>query len=407
MLVNSQQLLTNTQRLLNNLFGLALKFGSPNKTVQYGFRKFKERLRKGDYIVDSENNYWVANIVNNEIVRKDGLVQSKISLVRNYNKLSQFIKINQEKRYFQINEKLVVESERNYTIFMYFGCDIDTETQDTLNNMPNEQFYVDTDILSIENFTKQIACLGKIDVWGSHFGKNITNNDIFMPFRKFGGGNSIVFSCMFNEPVVAYRKINLVSPLNSEGIFYANKGDGSVENGKITFWNTCDLDMPYVSNVSPSGLKIENINKNANEILKANLQVVFLPTIPNRIIFGSAIIDRNNSIYNPVSIEVEKPNVPYISVYYSTTDKVFQRNKTQKIDKWYQNFELFTDLTNKLLSNYFSVENGLCCLTFNWEEQFIKSIAIIDQYGELYLGVNINKVCDHIKIYFKATNFHL
>lgn len=119
-LINQSNGSIDINKLGLNMVGLSLKLGQPTLNVTQLFSSWDNRVKKGQFFIDENNDRWVANNCVYTIIKPD-LVQANIEFVKNFNGLAKRIELNYEKRLSNISNELTVKCEETYGEYIYYS----------------------------------------------------------------------------------------------------------------------------------------------------------------------------------------------------------------------------------------------------------------------------------------------
>lgn len=119
-LINQSNGSIDINKLGLNMVGLSLKLGQPTLNVTQLFSSWDNRVKKGQFFIDENNDRWVANNCVYTIIKPD-LVQANIEFVKNFNGLAKRIELNNEKRLSNISNELTVKCEETYGEYIYYS----------------------------------------------------------------------------------------------------------------------------------------------------------------------------------------------------------------------------------------------------------------------------------------------
>lgn len=307
MLVNQNASVPSLSSLGNNMFGLGLKVGQPERTITEQFKTFALRTKKGDTrTINGET--WRADIVNTTIY--NDFVECQTTYVKNFNQLSRRIEIDSQKRFYETQK--TIKSENIINEYMAFSID-------TTNTAPTKQ----KKYLGFTATEDGTCCLTKHfrDAFALNFttksttGGEITEETIradyaflfsydwlAMPMVSFGTANTLIYRCAYNHPINAgYRVLsdpwrNVVCSYTDENGFVGGCtleiGMFKKNAGYSSHWYPL-LGSAYNDREKSYFIYIPNIaaNKKPNEILGITYQLSFVP-VPkdlNNIFFGERL----------------------------------------------------------------------------------------------------------------------
>lgn len=288
-----------------NSLGQSIISGNPSRNVSVQVSSFDKRFKVGDYYTDENNDKRIINKATSTIYN-DFTIQT-LELTKNFNKLSQFIRQDKQKRFSEISSSLVEKSEDFYTDYIYFSSveDEDLITNDIhLSNQFIKQSLINTfGIKSNSDCDLDlIALIPYVDdtnVFDNDL-KVITNTIIededyylSVPFYKYGYGNTINYEMGFEDSVsggTILKNYNYDWFSQKYKTSYSQYCDnyGFADSFFITFRSSTNWDkknynnIPYMtkslveSNYWCGGFDKLKYYKKPNEIFGLNYQVCFL-----------------------------------------------------------------------------------------------------------------------------------
>lgn len=421
MLVGQQSGAVDLFKLGLNMQGLSLKLGEPTMTMTHKITNWNDRIKKGQYII-KDGNRWIANICQYTLFN-DKMVGT-IDFSKNFNALSQRIKLNQEKRLSVIDKSLVQKSEILLMEYVYASSVFDN----TKIKPSTEYMYFD-DTYLYHSFSRTFKYVyawkntidyaeikscdynGAVYHYTDRDGNSKNVEKIYVPLNNYACGNTLCFECSFEDSKSAGNRLQVSisgwwfftsSTYYSYYIPYTDE-NGFMDRFTLKFKNSYssnsfkdlpDLDNQYAVS-DEIFAEIENFKcwKQPNEIFALNYQLSVMP-IPQRkdIDFIGSKMIYNNALIS--SDKFFKPDTFYF--HYSTTE-TYDILDTKGIG----NRILISEVTpeNDSLNYYFRISfihNGNLQNLNN-----IKSWAICDSEKNIYFASNsvpIDK--DFVDIHF-------
>lgn len=310
----SEQANGNTllERLGVNMYGLVAKLGVPALSLTTRFKKYSERVKKGDIWTDENGENWIANTVTTTIY--NDYCFCRVEFTKNFNKLSNYISVNRAKRFYEISNDLTVKSEDNLIDYLYFT----TKESDTENNTPirmnADGMFVLLGYICQNDNDKNI--LSKADyalITTSNEG-NAVASSIYLPINGYGSGSSICFEMSFNSPVSAGTYLGTegqyISSTVAKSCFYSTDYgffDNITINGFISYKDriiTPNENFPNCVNTDYENqfniFTIQDLKytKRPNEVFALNYQLTCLSKNVNEVFFGRRFINENSLISN-------------------------------------------------------------------------------------------------------------
>ena len=373
MLVNQSQGNVDTNKLGLNILGLSLKLGNPTLSLTQKICSWGDRIIKGD-IYTYQNANWLANSVRYTFY--NDFIQVSVDFVKNYNALSQRVQVNREKRLSNISNELTIKAEENILEYVYVA-----RYDDTSEDLYIDRTYLYSFIAAAFGYDYSystnidFAC---IDTYYES-GELIVNN-IYMPLLKYAAGNTLCLEMSYNSPISAGNSTSFNSSNGgySQSVFYTDDS-GWADKIKFKLCSFTDKSFTYMHPKINNDEKQEicsfdyDFYKRPNEILSLNYQLVFLP-FDKEVIIGNALITENGLLKN---LQNKK-----LYIYYSYSEKysVFDTKVLgNKVEITEHNIGLGTSSNSLYIS---LTGNG------TWDYTKLKSYAIGDELGNLYIGFN-------------------
>lgn len=373
MLVNQSQGYVDTNKLGLNILGLSLKLGNPTLSLTQKICSWQDRIIKGD-IYTYQNANWLANSVRYTFY--NDFIQVSVDFVKNYNALSQRVQVNREKRLSNISNELTIKAEENILEYVYVS-----RYNDTSEDLYIDRTYLYSFIAAAFGYNYSystnidFAC---IDTYYES-GELIVNN-IYMPLLKYAAGNTLCLEMSYNSPISAGNSTSFGTANSgySQSVFYTDDS-GWADKIKFKLCSFTDKSFTYTHPKINNDEKQEicsfdyDFYKRPNEILSLNYQLVFLP-FDKEVIIGNALITENGLLKN---LQNKK-----LYIYYSYDEKysVFDTKVVgNKVEITEHNIGVETSSNSLYIS---LTGNG------TWDYTKLKSYAIGDELGNLYIGFN-------------------
>lgn len=314
-------------RMGTNMLGVISKLGNEESNVQFDMSAYGSRVRKGTQYEDANGIKWVITTVKTTFSTTSGKVFNECTLSKNYNSIGKFVSINQEKRFYEISEKLTSKGYENITEYIYFSLygigpletscikilAIQTMLYKTLG--VGSSSYSDVQYATIQTYNKDSAV-------------STNRDEVLLPIHCYGLGNSICFEMGYEHPLSAGNVLLGTSttgdPLHNDVVLYAGD-NGFADKMDITIYknsrNYESYDFPKI----PSGFNLAaqkmieipemHYYKRPNEIFHLNYEISFMPYFKEveddfgvshyeseEIFIGKAFIDFNGIISNTKSL---------------------------------------------------------------------------------------------------------
>ena len=294
-----------------NLLGTSVKTGINTLVRTEKFSKYDNRIKVGSLYYENGDRY-IATQVDEAII--GDYVLSTIQYTKNFNKLSQFISIDQKKRFNEVDNSLTLRSEDVYKEYLYFS--LDQPSSDLISDIHFKSDFIKSAIketfkLNPTNETRiDFAGCETINLDGT---SNATYGEVLLPIVQYGSGNALCFEMSYSSAINANSNFKYDTSINawySKYILYtANDGFADVFN--IIFYNqtkqTETSDLPQITiNMTSSCNKIGGFTnlhyyKKPNEIFALNYELLCLSYNNQDIFIGERFIKYNGLISNSVS----------------------------------------------------------------------------------------------------------
>jgi len=418
---------TLLNRLGNNLQGLIAKLGNEEQAITLPITKFKDKIKLGTKFIDDLDNTWIANKIQTTFSTNKQRVIVNVTFTRNYNALAQFTQLNQEKRFYDISEKITSKGYENINEFLYFTNDttIDYENIGShialhhiglnaiLEKTFNSPYTASVQGINFYDYktemdTSVLITHGKEEKW------------TFMPIVAYGCGNQICFEMGFEHPMAAGSRIEAYQPDDEveyaikEWLYTDDEGTSNVVDIRFLFLNKYDsreiwrypqFDYNDVNQTEAMKIATFYYYKKPNEIFHLNYALNFLPywkkTIDSlgtpqyqyeEIFFGDEFINKNGIIPNTTRSKifyVYATNTPFSMIENSINgrdDLVTLGQTDVHVVSWVVNY---TDNVGSKIAGY--IECRLPGSANTYDVSQYKSWCIADQYGNIYIAINRRK----------------
>lgn len=325
-IANQNAGLIDLNKLGLNILGEALKDGEPVLTASCTITDWNSRIKEGDYFIDDNGDYWVANVVN-YIEFTNGKYRCSVEFSKNFNALALRVNSDKEKRLTNVSSENAVLSEDNFIDYVYANFDENRNDYSSDNDIVlNNGVLANMLCQTFKDFSKanvtycdiQFALVDSYNINGSY---NTYGNpskqakNLYIPVLKYGAGNCVCFEMQFNSPLSAGNMLE-----KTNGWFGTNKwfssaalytdDEGWADRISVKF---CDLTksgenhsigyFPVVSDLAFTFGYITTVAtisslyyyKKPNEIFALNYEWCFLTAEPvkNDLFIGSKFINEN------------------------------------------------------------------------------------------------------------------
>lgn len=291
-----------------NSIGNIVISGNEERTVVKKIADFSARYKIGDYLLE-DNDYWIVN-KSSTTFYEDFCIQT-LQLTKNFNKLSQFIRLDRQKRFSEISKSLVAKSEDYYTEYVYISPKALTIGQDKIHL---SHYYILTNIEKTLTYELGGVDIDLIGIRGYDYDQTaITSYFISIPFVKYGCGNTINFEMSFEDSKSAGTRLTegneefYGSKYFTEYVIYADTF-GFMDYVDIDFLHSEEREQSYNDALPQIDNILVEVNKwgafdklkylkRPNEIFAFNYQLCFLGYDCKSTFIGQEFI-RNNAFVN-------------------------------------------------------------------------------------------------------------
>lgn len=396
-----------------NLLGTSIKTGINTLVRTEKFAKNENRIKIGSLYYENGDRYIATQV--DEVVFGD-FVFSTIQYTKNFNKLSQFIAIDQKKRFNEIDSSLTLRSEDVYKEYLYFTLNApsnDLATNIHVKSTLLESGLANTFALNPLNNTKiDFATCETKNYDGT---SNGSFGKVWLPIVQYGAGNALCFEMSFDSPINANSNFQYDTDLKawfSKYILYT-ANDGFADTFTINFYNqTKDYEtdnLPQVSNemvsisyaMNMGGFTNLHYYKKPNETFAMNYELICLPYNNEEIFIGENFIKYNGIIGNATPKQKLKLFISDTELY-SMFDKQALGSEVSGT---------FTISIVKMLNNANLGSYALKIYKGGNLYQLDKNIvswAICDENNEIYISANQSKsINDNLTFYIFTSHSRL
>ena len=413
MLNNQNAGLIDLNKMGLSMVAESLKDGEPTMTMSYEIGEWTNRVKEGDYFIDSSGNRWIANVINYNIL-PNGKQKCNIEFSKNFNALAMRIQTDDEKRLVNISESLAVVSEDNYIDYVYVANYssnfvpedesiilnvnlLNTMIHQTFNSEPQTEYRVDLICVGIPGiYSDQDLKVGSLTLTEWTYTKAI------IPFITYGSGNCICFEMQFENAASAGNFISVKSGWFGTNKYFSQSvpytdSFGWLDSISINFYQISDVNIseelgPYplvcdarrtIGGVNFSFVdtigRISNLlyYKKPNEIFALNYEWCFIPE-PNsihEIFIGNKFINEN-SITKKGKITGKRYWLRW------TLDRTYNYSILD-VKGYGPNRALIRGITTRITGNRIDIgfkTNGTISTAFKW--------AIVDENNDIYFASN-------------------
>ena len=385
----------NLNRMGNNMQGLVAKLGNEREAITIPVTEYGSRIKKGSLWVDDDGKKYIANTIKTTFSTSSDKVIVEAEFSRNFNLLSQYTKIDQEKRFYEINNNLISKGYENITEYIYFSCKQAMQEENTAMTYMMLDGILKHSLIK-DNDDQEKADFALINTYEYENDNIAAKSNIYIPFHAYGLGNSICFEMGFESPINAADSLtgdkdNNITLMNKTCLYTPR--DGFADTVSFKLYGISSKQSKYATEDFPNMtsalstmsyyslfeiIKLKYFKK-PNEILHLNYSIAFMPKPDEEIFFGDTFINRNPIIRDMFD------NNPLRSLYLYAGD------------------ELYSIKDNKVLASHRN--HGMVNITYtqtdsrmagyiNFEKYTLEPVtsanawAIGDSEGNIYFAVN-------------------
>lgn len=399
-----------------NILGEALKDGEPTLTANCVITNWNDRIKEGDYFIDDNNDYWVANIVNyTELI--NGKYRCSVEFSKNFNALALRVNSDKEKRLTSVSSANTVLSEDNFIDYIYVEFDENRNKYTSSSNaILNNNVLASMICQTFKDYSK--TSFSYVDVrfglittynlngnYNTYGSSNTQAKNLYIPILKYGAGNCVCFEMQYKDALSAGNRLTKTSGWFGTSKYFSSAAlytddEGWADRIYIDF---CDLtsdgernkigDFPIVeaTNIATDDSKyvrkIASINdlyyyKKPNEIFALNYEWCFLTAEPvkNELFIGNKFINEN-FFTNKEVIAAKKFFLKFV---YDGDDEEDERYSILDTKGFGQNTLRVTGLNINLANNKlrlgFKVDINTMVTAVRW--------AIVDENNDIYFASN-------------------
>lgn len=412
MVYNQAQNMVESHYFGENMKGAIARLGNVDKVLTYVKNGLFTPPQVGQIMLDENDEYYISAVATEYF---PFYTKFSMSLSKDFNRYSDYVKVNSEKRLYEVSERQAFDSHITYKDYVVIG----DNNYESINDGLLGTLVVLKEIFTQDGLAESISLAtlqGK-----DRLGNNL--QEVVLPVQKSALGNSALFTVKYKDNYSAGDNVvrDVDNNLWQNGVAY---GDlfGNVEYLDFTFWLKMGTE-PYnvtkqteIGNALPilvgnpfqvtistasqvgdyaSGSIPLWIKKGSTEIPTLDYQMDFVTNRSN-IIIGSAIV-KNFSLISGTNNASHKAKLYVLNKRINKFDKVIDVSNGTPIEdsNWIINFD--EKFFFKFVSKSSSVEG------ISW--------AIVDgSTNELLIGcnktiTNTNQIFDGLKMFIKHDIF--
>ena len=366
-----------------NMLGLAMKGGEPKFTATIEIQNLHNRIEEGDYIRADDGVYVAGSI--SYVMLSNGKIQETVEFTKNFNSLSPFIRVDEEKRLSNIDYSLAERCEDVYIDYVRFMGTSDEMPSTSAISAPYAKEWIES-AFPCNDPTDRTADLAYID--NRREGDTVVSSGrIALPLRVYQCGNSVCMEATFDDPMSAGNSLKWDgSKYDSKAVTYAgaygffDKVDFHIARATGEIY---DDDYPrinaYVGNGITEVVRVDRLtyNKKPNEIFGVNYEICVVPGkgMESDVFVGQRFIGQ----FGPLS--ASRKTKEGMRFYYSDEESYSILDEDGLGS--YVNINSITAYENPDDANIVDVIFTAPIANIAW-----KSFAICDSQGKIYLACN-------------------
>ena len=378
----------------SNMLGLAMKGGEPKLTATIELKGLATRIEEGDYIRADDGVYVAGSI--SYVILPNGHIQETVEFTKNFNSLSPFIRVDEEKRLSNIDYSIAERCEDVYIDYLEF-MGLSTEWPDDASAIsavyPAEWVAA---AFPCNDPTGKTADLAYMD--NRREGDTVVSSGrVALPLRNYACGNALCIEASFDDPMSAGNSLVWAnSKYDSKAVKYTNdhgffdKIDFHVARATGEIY---DADYPklnaYVGNGITEVVRIERLlyNKKPNEIFGLNYELCAVPAkgLESKVFIGRRFMSQ----FGPLSASRKTKDT--MRLYYSNEEE-YSILDEDGLGNYREITSITCDANPGDPSQLRIVIRGTSLL--HWD----KSFAICDSNGKIYLAFNQPKASEPLQI---------
>ena len=196
---NQQDVLVDSEKFGNNLFGKLIKTGNTSYEILEWHKDINTLKQKGELYKVNDELYYVAKVTNTWYCSH---IISKVTFSKDYNELSAVIGIPSEPRFYEISEQSSIRREVAINDFLLLADeankDLITDTQDNDNSFVRNTFpFVNLMLKSNTDFARYALTGFKGDIDSRFYDQTVGEADNYRealtPINAYSSGNTLTY----------------------------------------------------------------------------------------------------------------------------------------------------------------------------------------------------------------------
>lgn len=380
--VSQESAQVSLNRMGNNLQGLIAKCGNETENITFDVSTYGSRVKVGSIWFNDDNERFLANVVQTTFSTDINRVIVSAEFTKNFNLLSQFTKIDQQKRFYEISSQLTSKGYENITEYIYFSYNAPYNFLYSKSAIVGDSFLMTLVGKTLLAYTYRVSAdYAVFHSWD--LGK-----DLYLPMHPYGSGNSICFEMDYEDSLNAGNRLvgsgSGDTPYYTKTTLYCDsKGFADATDIYIYSNNsswTYNENFPVIDHIEDTkAINIENYYyyKRPNEIFHLNFALAFMSDDDCEFFFGDKFVNNNAVIPNAVLSK---------QVKFSYGNNIYSIIDNKNINS---NFDNGATISASLESGDGGRKFVSVTITFTSSHSF-KSWALVDENDNVLIASNKN-----------------
>jgi len=373
-------------RMGNNLQGLIARVGNETENITFDVSSYGSRVKLGSIWENDDHEKYLANVVQTTFSTDINRVIVNAQFTKNFNMISQFTKINQQKRFYEISNRLTTKGYENITEYMYLSYNPPYSSDYESPAIVNDNF-----LLTLVGATLRTTNTIKSADYATFRPYTFVNDNnyaisdhVAIPLHCYGSGNSICFEMDFDSSINAGDKLvgsgTPSNPYFTHTTLYTEE-KGFADKVELNIYSNIDTgnystSYPYVSignDEKDIGINQYFYYKKPNEIFHLNFALAFLSYGEDEFFVGDKFINNNAVIPNVVLSK---------NVRFSYGNNVYSIIDNKNINNSFVNITLNAQVDSlddkKYVKVTMNLSSAITC----------KSWALVDENNNILIASN-------------------
>ena len=372
-------------RMGNNLQGLIAKVGNETENITFDVTSYGSRVKLGSIWENDDHEKFLANVVQTTFSTDTNKVIVNAQFTKNFNMISQFTKINQQKRFYEISDRLTTKGYENITEYMYLSYNPPYNSLYNLSAIKEDLLFTlvagtlrITDTIKSADYATFIPYTFADDYFQA------INHEVIIPLHCYGSGNSICFEMDYDSSINAGNRLvgsgTSANPYFTHTTLYTEE-KGFADKVALNIYSSVEsgnypTSYPYVDITSDiKGVEIREYHyyKKPNEIFHLNFALAFLSESGDEFFVGDKFINDNAVIPNAILSQ---------SVRFSYGDNLYSIIDNKNINNSYVGITMSAQIDTLNDKKYVKVTINLSSTIS------CKSWALIDENNNILIASN-------------------